>query len=222
MAAKYEVPPTVPFKIDDFHVLPIALPILPSYPKPAIHYLYLKPDTPPEPTPASQRSLFLVNTPLDSTEEHFKHLFSAQLRLPTGRIQRVAFAPTLRDLPPPPQPDDPEPAAPAPLATSGGKSKKRKHATEPTPSSLPELTGEFPGARLDRELHGRGGTATVEFVDRASMEVALKVAKRACRARPPAMTWGEGLTAELPPLGSQRMIPLIHRDLLARGGREGG
>ena len=211
--AKYGVPSTVPFKIDDFHVLPIALPILPSYPKPAIHYLYLKPDTPPEPTAASQRSLFLVNTPLDSTEEHFKHLFSAQLRLPPGRIQRVAFAPTLRDAPLPPQPDDPEPTTAAPLArTPSGRSKKRKHAAEPRDPAgpAPELAAaEFPGARLDRELHGRGGTATVEFVDRPSRDVALAAAKRACRARPPAMTWGEGMTAELPPLGSQRMIYLV-------------
>ena len=197
------VPSDVPFQIEEFHVLPIALPTVPSFPLQTFHYLYFKPHEPKCPHPTSSRSLFLVNIPFDSTEPHLKHLFSAQLGLPTGRIQRVEF-----------EAEETDPlgiakaraaAAPdAPAAPLSGKAakKKRKHADE-LEQELPEVVDEWPPL-WDRKLHRGGATAVIEFVDRPSMRAALKAAKRACRARPPTIKWEEGLEADIPPLGADR------------------
>ena len=196
----------IPFQISDYHVLPINLPPVPAFPPSAIHCLYLKPHEPKSPHPTAHRSLFLVNVPFDATEPHLRHLFSAQLSLPPGRVSRVDFeskpdlvAPSASAI------AGSEPLPPTP-PTSGKKaaSKKRKHASDT--EALPEVKGDFPPT-WDRELRRPGGTAVVEFVDRASMNAALRAAKMTCRARPPAITWEEGLdTADIPPLGLGRYL----------------
>src|SRR5699024_6384979 len=55
-------------EIAGYTVLPVQLPPTPAFPKPATHYLYLRPHEPRIPDPDSPRSLFIVNTPIDTTE----------------------------------------------------------------------------------------------------------------------------------------------------------
>lgn len=55
----------------------------------------------------------------------------------------------------------------------------------------------------DRDLHGIGRTAVVTFVDRPSVEAAIKAVKKA-RKDGIQPVWGEGLDDTLPALGYAR------------------
>ncbi|MCJ1442938.1 MAG: Ribosomal RNA-processing protein 7 [Stictis urceolatum] len=184
----------VPSKIEDFYVLPLALPSLPAFPVPATHYLYFRPDAPKISHVKTPRSLFLTNIPFDATEVHLKHLFSVQLDLPAGRIEEVIFEDAAQKLvskgpqiptPPPPK-----------------RSKKRKR--EAQDDELPELKGEWPEV-WDRQLHQAGSTALVVFVDKTSMETAAKAAKKAKKIDKE-IVWGKGIENKVPPLGSKRYL----------------
>ena len=185
----------IPSKVADHYVFPIALPPLPTLPISATHYLYLKPDTPTNPTPESARSLSLVNVPIDSTETHFKHLFSTQIDLPAGRIRSVRFE------------GDEEEKKPTPAATSSAeadkskKSRKRKRGAQA--ESIPDPSIYKLPSTWDRQTHRSGSTATIEFIDKASMHAALKAA-RAVAEKGKTVTWGEGIEDEVPPLGLDR------------------
>ena len=191
----------IPHMISDFHVLPISLPPFPSFPIPATHYLYLKPDTPKIPTQASPRSLFLVNVPIDATESHFKQLFSNQISLPIGHIQSVSF-----ESDPKPKATTTQDPAPQAIGPTSKKSRKRKRGAETEP--IPELDDSMP-LTWDRELHRSGSTAIVVFVDRASMELALKTVRRTIRKGAPKIVWGEGVEESIPPLGPERKCPSL-------------
>ena len=179
----------IPLKVAGYNVMPLSLPPLPSFPKPATHYLYFAPHNPKIPTPTASRSLFLVNVPFDSTEQHIKHLFSAQVGLPAGRIEDVQFANQRR---------------------KGGngeevklkldkKGKKRKRDSDGI--DLEDTDGSALPSTWDRALHYNGRTAVVLFVDRASMDAALKAAK-ALRKERVEPVWGEGIEDKVPALGS--------------------
>lgn len=181
-----------PLQISGYYVLPITQPVLPSFPIPATHYLYLRPHEPKIPEPSASRSLFLVNVPFDATEAHLKHLLSAQLDLPSGRVEEVQFEgyvkKTNRD-----QKDVQANGQPQ----AGGKKNKRKRENEPI--SLEELRNSIPST-WDRELHKAGSTAVVIFVDRESVEAVLKAIKR-IRKSQAKIIWGEGMKEEVPSLG---------------------
>lgn len=193
-----------PFEISGYKILLLSLAPLPSYPVSAIHYLYLRPHEPKLPTPAAARSLFFVNVPFDATELHIKNLLSVQIGLPHGRIEEVQFAGSRRPL---------EGAGDA-IAKSGkeqrGKKRKRGHEIGP----IDELEGIALPATWDRELRKDGLTAVVAFVDRPSMDAALKAVIR-IRKDGTAPVWGEGSEGRVPPLGRASMltvpIPRAHR-----------
>ena len=65
--------------VNDFVVLPLRCPALPSFPKETTHHLYLRANTPKVPTVDTPRELFLVNVPIDATETHIRSLFADQL-----------------------------------------------------------------------------------------------------------------------------------------------
>ena len=193
-----------PAKIEDYHVLPISLPALPSLPISATHYLYLKPHEPSVPTPESLRSLFLVNIPIDTTETHLKTLFSAQIDLPAGRILDVQFEGSTRE-------KHSASAGPPTTTSVGGsssKTKKRKRAAEKAEAEeaiAQQLEAGFPPV-WDRPVHRSGSTAIVVFVDKASMAAALKAVRAAIKSSK-TITWGEGVEDHIPPLGVERMLP---------------
>ncbi|KAL9118134.1 MAG: hypothetical protein Q9187_005326, partial [Circinaria calcarea] len=190
----------IPLRISDYHVLPISLPPLSSFPTPATHYLYLRPDEPKIPNHATPRSLFLVNVPFDATVAHIKGLFSKQLELPAGRIEDVQFEYSRRRLAS--TQDDISAINEASIGKSGKSRKRKRTAEEKSPEELE--SARLP-ATWDRELHKSGSTAVAIFVDRVSMEAAIKAVKRA-RKQQTIVTWGEGLEEKVPSLGSARYL----------------
>ena len=185
MSAEVEIPA----KVSDYHVLPLRLPSYPAVHFEAMHYIYFKLHTPSVPTPESSRSLFLVNIPIDSTAIHLKHLFSKQIGLPAGRIVDVIFneTPTKKKTPPA-------------SALLGKASKKRKRGSEE--EAVLEVESTLPST-WDREIYTSGSSATIVFVDRASLDAAVK-ATRAFSTKGNKVTWGDGIANKTAKLGSHR------------------
>lgn len=190
----------IPLQISDYYVLPISLPSSNSFPTPATHYLYLRPDEPKIPVPATPRSLFLVNIPFDTTVAHIKSLFSKQLELPSGRIEEVQFDFAKRRLI---NTQNENSTIDRASVGKNTKSRKRKRTIEENPPE--ELDSAQMPATWDRELHKSGSTAVVIFVDRASMEAVIKAVRRV-RRRDTKVIWGKGLEEKVPSLGSARML----------------
>ncbi|RMZ78299.1 hypothetical protein DV737_g3947, partial [Chaetothyriales sp. CBS 132003] len=147
------------------------------------HYLYLQPHDPAVPDQDAPRSLFLVNVPVTATEADLKHLFTTQLE--GGRIENVCLAEIAPG----------RTAVAATRAARSSRKRKRMAADEIEGAldtySLPEV---WPS-----EVNCSGGTAVVVFVDRPSMELTLKTARKAVKAGrqikwrdglPPSSDWG--------------------------------
>ncbi|KAL5358941.1 ribosomal small subunit assembly protein [Aspergillus floccosus] len=181
-------------EIAGYTVLPLQLPETRTYPKPATHYLYLRPHEPRIPDADTPRSLFVVNIPTDTTETHLRHLFGAQLA--SGRVERVEFEalPTKKK------------GLTLATTTQGNvtKSKKRKRVT------ADDLQTQLDAIALpptwDRELQKSGARVVVVFVDKPSMEASLKAARKAAKKSP--LVWGADLDegGRLPALGLPRYL----------------
>lgn len=179
-------------QVAGYEILPLSLPPLPSFPEAATHYLYLCPHQPKIPTPTASRSLFLVNVPFDSTEIHIKHLFSAQIGLPAGRIEDVRFEGQRNKV-------SGVDEVSGVKASQHKKSKKRKRGT--SGGSIEDIEGAALPLVWDRDLQTNGLTAVILFVDRASMEAALKAVKSTRKERREPV-WGEDVDDKVPALGS--------------------
>lgn len=180
--------PIEPLEISGYTVLLLQFPTVPSFPVDATHFLYLRQHEPRIPDADSPRSLFLVNIPVDTTETHLRHLFSVQLS--AGRVERVEF----QDVPT-------KKRTAAFVAGRAPGSKKRKRIT------ADEIQNELEDLKLpptwDRQVHKSGSHAIVVFVDKASMAVSLKAARKASKLGTK-IVWGEGIENKLPPLGAER------------------
>lgn len=178
-------------KIAGYQILPLTLPPVPAIPKQATHYLYLRPHEPKIPTASAIRSLFAVNVPFDASELHVKHLFATQLSLSHGRIEEVQLSADKR------RPVGDETAVAQPSVA--GKTKKRKRLAEVV---LPEdIVGAALPQSWDRDLQQNGGTAVIVFVDRSSMDAALKAARKSHKNKQK-VAWGAGLENQVTELGS--------------------
>ncbi|KAK5113953.1 hypothetical protein LTR62_003076 [Meristemomyces frigidus] len=178
---------SIPATINDFAVLPVQLPPIPSYPVETTHYLYLRLNAPKLPTEDTPRELFLVNLPIDATSVHIRTLFAQQLGGP--RVEKVEFEGTRISK-----------GITAPATQSRNKKRKRSSTQEDGEAALGEEVGQLPEL-WDRGLHRSGGTAVVTFVDKASADLAMREAKRAIKEK--RKTVWMAPTAE-PPLGSAR------------------
>lgn len=183
---------SIPSQIAGYSVLPLSLPPLPSFPTPATHYLYVAQHQPKIPTATASRSLFLVNVPFDATETHIKGLFSQQLELPAGRVEDVQFEGQRRKA-----------GGQNEVSTAGDKTekkgKKRKRGSDG--GKIEAIDGAALPSTWDRDLQSNGLTAVVMFVDRVSMDTALKALKRV-RKEKKIPVWGKGVKADVPALGS--------------------
>lgn len=176
--------------VHGFHVLPVTFPALPSLPSSATHYLYVAAHEPQVPSESTPRSLFVVNVPIDCTDAHLRHLLSLQLGLPHGRIEDVSFEKERRT-----------------WGAGNGeaerhrepKGKKRKRGVYQRPAQILEES-RLPST-WDRDLQVNGGSAIVTFVDKSSMDAALKATAKAIKIRKE-IIWGEGLELDHPNLGS--------------------
>jgi len=181
-------------KIGEYVILPLSIPPTPAYPKNTTHTLYLRPHTPKIPAPSDERSLFIVNVPIDSTVPHFRAMFAALVG--AGKFEDVTFENERKAVVPSRE-----------VATVGKASKKRKRGSEATENSavteLPQI--------WDRELRRSGSTAVVVFVDAKSVELVLKTVRKLHKLskkeeKSPWPVWGEGLEEKLPKLGSARYL----------------
>lgn len=183
-------------EVAGYTTLPLQLPGTESYPKPATHYLYLRPHEPRIPDPDSTRSLFLVNTPIDTTEAHLRALFGTSLS--AGRVEKVIF----EDIP------SKKRGTPAGTETSvsSHRGKKRKRANA-TADELQNILDEInPPSTWNRKLHKSGSHAIVIFADKPSMETSLKAAIKASK-KGLCIQWGQGLSSDrVAELGLQRYI----------------
>jgi len=183
--------------IGEYTILPITISPTPTYPKHTTHSLYLRPHTPRIPTENDERSLFLVNVPVDSTISHLRALFASLIG--AGRFEDVTFEyERMR-------------AAPSrEVAVVEKKGKKRKRLMESTEydesSNLPQI--------WDRELRPSGSTAVVVLVDAKSVESTLKAVRKLHKSSKKEKVsvwpvWGEGIERKknaVPNLGSARYL----------------
>ena len=181
-------------QVEDYQVLPLNLGSVSASSSRAIHYLYIHPHQPKIPTAAASRSLHLVNVPFDSTPLHIKQLLSTQIGLPAGRIEHVVLE------------GQEQGKADKSAAAMGSqmlerKSKKRKRVE--VGFDMKAIPGAGLPSLWDREINLKDLTAIVQFVDRASMEAAMKAVKTTRKSKSPPI-WGDGLADKLPPLGSSR------------------
>lgn len=175
-------------EIAGYTVLSIQLPPTPAFPKPATHYLYLRPHEPRIPDPDSPRSLFIVNIPIDTTETHLRHLFAQQLS--AGRVEKVHFenVPTKKK-------------HSLPTLSASKNNKKRKRITADDLQSQLEAI-ELPST-WDHHLQKSGAHAIVIFADKPSMESSLKAATKAAK-KGTQIVWAEGIEDRIAPLGLAR------------------
>lgn len=180
-----------PPMVHDFLTLPLRIPAITSFPKEAIHYLYLRANAPKVPTENTPREVFAVNVPIDATELHIRSLFANQLG--GARIESVAFEGARVGK-----------GISAPVAPVKQGKKRKRGAEEDGEENTAEEVGLLPET-WDRELHRSGGTAVITFVDKPSADLALKEAKRAIKNKT-GITWGVELGSKVPPLGSARYL----------------
>lgn len=189
-------------EIAGYTVLPLRLPVVPSFPQSATHYLYLHPHEPRDPDPDAARSLFLVNIPVDTTETHLRHLFSSQLS--AGRVERVEF----EGIPGSKQQVRPKKTQHA--ETDKGKKRKRGASTATAEEFEQKLAEIDLPSTWNRLLHPSGSHAVVVFVDKPAMAVSLKAARRAAataaKHSEKMVVWGDGLDSDqrVPLLGLKR------------------
>ncbi|EXJ76871.1 hypothetical protein A1O3_10516 [Capronia epimyces CBS 606.96] len=172
-----------PRELGGFVALPLRLQATGAFHQEATHYLYLKPHDPQAPNEDAPRSLFLVNIPISTTIASLKHLLTTQLE--GGRVEKVHFTDNVQDRP----------------SSASRSSRKRKRMTaEELEAGLD--TYSLPDV-FDNQIHQSGSTAIVVFVDKPSMELALKAARRAAKSGA-SVAWRQGAESKLPRLGLTR------------------
>lgn len=178
-------------EVPGYTTLPVQLPTTPLFPKPATHYLYIRPHEPRIPDPDSTRSLFIVNIPIDTTEAHIRHLFGTQLS--AGRVERVQF----EDVP------TKKRTAATSTETNTSKKKRKRVTADEFEHHLESIS--LPST-WDRKLQKSGAHAIVIFADKASMDSSLKASAKAAK-RGSSIVWAENLPANrIPALGLNRYV----------------
>ncbi|KAL2131821.1 hypothetical protein VTI74DRAFT_4565 [Chaetomium olivicolor] len=192
--------PSSPATIGEFSVLPVSIPPLPSFPKTAIHYLYVRRNTPKIPTPTDTRSLFLTNVPVDSTEAHLRALFASLVG--AGRFESATFEDERKDAHSQTQSpiDAAQPAHAARLLQA--HSKKRKREDEEAERAREEAAARLPST-WTRPLRRSGSTAVVLLADEKSVEQVLKAIGKVHKTKKYPTWGGDNLPqGKVPPLGS--------------------
>ncbi|GAB7344269.1 hypothetical protein MBLNU457_2144t1 [Dothideomycetes sp. NU457] len=182
-------PTTVsPISVNDYTILTLACSSTTSLPKKATHYLYLRQHEPKVSTPTSDREIFAVNTPVDATEFHIRTLFANQLG--GARVEAVTFE------------DGRSKTSKLTPQVAGKKRKRSQSSSQATLTALPE--------EWNRELHPSGTSAIITMVDSASVELALREARKAAKSRKD-LPWPSSSEAKTAQLGSARYT--AHHDL---------
>ncbi|KAF1985696.1 hypothetical protein K402DRAFT_421967 [Aulographum hederae CBS 113979] len=193
----------LPIQVSGYTVLPLTLPPLSSFPKKTTHYLYLRPHAPKVPDEETPKSLFLVNFPIDATEDNLRKLFSREV-LGGSRVKSVIFE-DLRDAGNARKKlmNELRELEEESLGPKKGQGKKRKRRGQPEEEdsarqqdgseglNLGDTEGELPTV-WDREILRSGSSAVVVFVDKISADAALKAARRIAKKGEEVIWRGEG------------------------------
>ncbi|KAL6859696.1 ribosomal RNA-processing protein 7 domain-containing protein [Trichoderma novae-zelandiae] len=174
---------------DQFAVLPILMPPVPSFHETAVHEVRIRRNAPKIPTANDSRSLFLKNIPADSTEPHFRAVFT--FLVGAGRFESIAF-------------EGDEKAAvaidPARAIKAAGLARKRKRGDVEEEEKAEEEAARLPDI-WTRQLHRSSSTAIVLLADEKSVQLVLKaIAKLEKTMKYP--IWGQHLVGDVPPLGA--------------------
>ncbi|KAI1778680.1 ribosomal RNA-processing protein 7-domain-containing protein [Hypoxylon cercidicola] len=175
---------------EEFVMLPVSIPPLPSFRVQATHYLYLRRNAPRIPTPDDSRSLYVANVPCDSTEPHFRALFSSLIG--AGRFESITFDQDRKT-----SELSHEPAQAVRLAGH----RKRKRDEDEIRNAKDEAAAELPST-WTRQVYESGSCAVALFADEKSAEHVLKAAKKLKKPKNYPV-WGEGVKDQVPPMGSQ-------------------
>lgn len=185
--------------IAGYSILPITCLPTKAYPVQAAHHLYLRQHEPKIPTPRDERSLFLVNVPIDSTAAHFRAVFATLVG--AGRFEKIIFEQDRRH-------DELNSAIAMVETINAQNGKKRKRGSNNEISLLEqEKAGELPQT-WDRALHRSGSTAVAVMADARSVEAVLKAVRKVHKSGKYPV-WGvgpDGSKVEAPALGSQRYL----------------
>lgn len=176
---------------DEFSTLPVSIPPLPSYPVQATHYVYLRRNAPKIATADDSRSVYLANVPVDSTDAHFRAIFSSLVG--AGRFESITFEKDKKAAK-----ISHEPAQAERLAKHH---KKRKREDEELQNQKDEVAAELPDT-WTRELHRSGSSAVALLADEKSVDLVLKAVKKLKKSKKYPV-WGDGVKSSVPPLGAQ-------------------
>lgn len=176
--------------IGDFSILPISFPPTRAYPKAVLHHVYVRRNAPKIPTPDDDRSLFLANVPVDSTEAHFRAVFAALAG--AGKFESISFEDDRRRRAA--ESSSVRPSQALRLAqTAHGSSKKRKRGeAEEEEEEDDQETARTLFETWPRRLHGSGGTAVVLLADERSVSVVLKAVGKVHKSKKYPV-WGAGV-----------------------------
>lgn len=183
----------IPKTIGEFSVLPLSIPPLPSYPHAVTHHLYVRRHEPKNATPDDDRSLFVTNVPVDSTEPHFRAIIASLVG--TGRFESIRFETDKKT-----SPASLEPAQAARLSAIASRKRKRDGSDSESEDEEEEI------ARLPttwtRPLQRSGSSAVLVLADEKSVDLVLKAIAKTHKSKKYPV-WGEGVDEKVPPLGSQ-------------------
>lgn len=176
---------------EEFAVLPIRMPSVPSFPTEAVHEIRIRRNAPKIPTEDDSRSLFLKNIPADSTAPHFRAVFTSLVG--AGRFESIAFEDETKST---------LIVDPAQAMKVTGFAKKRKRAD----LEMEERDKEEKAAQLPeiwtRRLQRRSSTAIVLLADEKSVTLVLKAIAKAQKTNKYPV-WGENLSDDVHPLGPE-------------------
>lgn len=185
--------PSIPKTIGEFSVLPLSIPPLPSYPQTTTHYVYARRHAPNRPTPDDDRSLFVTNVPVDSTEAHFRAIISTLAG--NGKFESISFEADRKG-----KPVSLEPAQAARLASAASRKRKRDESDSDSEDEEEQVARLPP--TWTRDLHRSGSTAVIVLADEKSVDIVLKAIAKVHKSKKYPV-WGEGVKDKVPPLGPQ-------------------
>lgn len=159
---------------EQFVILPIRMPSCPSFPKSVVHEVRIRRNAPKIATVNDSRSLFLKNVPSDSTEQHFRSLFTQLVG--AGRFEGITFEGETSSR-------AAESFDPAQAIKINTIAKKRKRDE----LDLEEQEKEIEGMRLPdiwtRRVLQSGSTAVVLLADDKSVQLVLKAIAKANKTK---------------------------------------
>lgn len=181
----------IPKTIGEFSVLPLSIPETPSYPHTATHHLYVRRHAPNNPTPDDERSLFVTNVPIDSTEPHFRAIIATLVG--TGRFESIQLEADKRE-----KQASLEPAQAARVSAVASRKRKRNDSdSEDEEEQIARLPPTW-----TRRLHRSGSTAVIVLADEKSVDLVLKAIAKVHKTKK-LPVWGSGVQEKVPALGSQ-------------------